>query len=140
MKDGNQRKRARVPKKTCDLSAPLVVVGVGVKVTVVTMKTVLLASSVVVWDWEVATIGVVDETVDVVVDVLEVWEVNLGVIERVVVKIWLDLMVVDEGVEEEIEEIEKGTEEEVNGVVVVGSVGRRLVRFGWGNVNVKKRL
>lgn len=109
-------------------------VDVGVMTTVVTTKTVLLASCVVVGDRELT--GVVDEIVDEVVDVFEVWEVDedSGVIELVVVGdvgIWLESMVVEEEVEEEIEE-------EVNEVVVVKSVGRRLVRFGWGNANGRR--
>lgn len=71
-----------------NLPAPLVVIDVGVKTTVLMMKTVLLASCLVVWDGELTTLSVVDETVDVVVDVLGVSEVDEGVdIEFVVPEI-----------------------------------------------------
>jgi hypothetical protein len=64
--------------ETSNLPDPfrLVIFGVGVMITVVTMKTVLLASCGVVWDRELNKSGVVDGTVDViedeVADVLEV--------------------------------------------------------------------
>jgi len=78
MRDGRPRNSARVLKVTSNLPDPLrlVVFGVGVMITVVIMKTVLLASCVVVWDRELNKSGVVDGTVDVVedevADVLEV--------------------------------------------------------------------
>lgn len=74
MRDGRQKNSARVLIETSNLPAPLmlVVVDVGFTITVLTMKTVLLASCLVVGDREL-TSGIVDETVDVVVvDVLEV--------------------------------------------------------------------
>jgi hypothetical protein len=53
---------------TSSLPDPLRVFGVGVMITVVTIKTVLLASCGVVWDRELKSSGAVDGTVDVVVD------------------------------------------------------------------------
>ena len=53
--------------ETSNLPDPLrlvVVFGVGVMITVVMMKTVLLASCVVVWDRELTRSGVVDDDVD----------------------------------------------------------------------------
>jgi hypothetical protein len=72
MRDGRQKDRARIMKETSNLPAPLVgiVVRGGGMTTVVTMKTVLLASCAEVWNEKLRTSGVVDETVDVVVDVL----------------------------------------------------------------------
>jgi hypothetical protein len=76
MRDGRQKNSARALIETSNLPALLVVVDVGVTTTVVTMTTVLLASCVVVWDREPTTSGVVDKTVDVVVDeVVDVFEV-----------------------------------------------------------------
>lgn len=79
MRNGRQKNSVRVLKETSNLPAPLVPVVIGVAVafgvmtTVVTTKTVLLASCLVVLDEELTTVGVVDETVDVVVlDVLGV--------------------------------------------------------------------
>jgi len=78
MRDGRPKNSARVLMETSNLPDPLrlVTFGVGVMITVVTMKTVLLASCGVVWDRELNKSGVVDGIVDVVedevADVLEV--------------------------------------------------------------------
>jgi len=63
MRYGIHKKSARVPIETSNLPAPLVGVDVGGMITVVTTKTVLLASCVVVWD---KMLGVVDEAVNFV--------------------------------------------------------------------------
>ena len=80
MTDGRHKNSARVLIETSNLFVPLmlvvllvpVVVDVGIRITVLTTKTVLLARCLEVGDRELAS-GVVDESVDVVgVDVLEV--------------------------------------------------------------------
>ena len=89
MRDGRPKKIARVMKETSNLPAPLVMSdvgsGVGCKVTVLTRKTVLLASCLVVgtvfWSERLETSDVEDdsETVDVVVDVSWVSEAEVDV-------------------------------------------------------------
>lgn len=65
MREGRPKKSARVLIETSNLPAPLVGVDVGGMTTVVTTTRVLLAGCVVVWDRELTTLGVVDETADV---------------------------------------------------------------------------
>jgi len=78
MRDGRQNNSARLLIETSNPPAPLVAIDVGVMTTVVTRKTVLLASCGLVWYEILNPLGVVDETVDsdetvdVVVDVLGV--------------------------------------------------------------------